>query len=572
MEDRDVTRRVSPGCISALLLGFLVGGCGGDDDEAVGDIGPATLFTDITDESRLDFVHDAAVTGDYWFPEISGPGAALFDYDGDGDLDIYLVNGAYRSESPETPTLRNQLYRQAADHTFENVTDVSGLGDTGYGMGVAVGDYDNDGDLDVYVTNVGPDALYRNDGDGSFTNVSRAAGITNPDWGTSVAFIDLDLDGRLDVYVATYAIIDTTLKCVDPAGRRVYCAPYKYQGLPDVIYHNNGDGTFTDISESSGITADSGKGLGVIGVDLTDDGFPDIYVANDGNPNNLWVNGRSGSFRDEAQQLGLAVNAAGLAEASMGIAVGDVFNIGKLDLFLTHLTAESNTFYRSAPFGFEDASVAVGLGGPSLPVTSFGTGFIDYDHDGDLDVVIVNGRVNPGPALIDRDPPEYWDRYAEPNMIFENTGDGRFRNVSESAPDFSGDIAPSRALVFGDIDGDGDLDMLVTNLGGRARLYRNDAAQGNWLIVRAVDRALRRDATGASVTVVADGNEYRRLVLAAYSYLSSNDPRAHFGLGTATAVDEIRVIWPGGTAERFAGVPVNQVVTVEKGRGSRIDG
>lgn len=571
------SRKGSTPTVQALLSSlFLVLGCGLPESARDGVRGaPAVaLFRDITDEVKLDFVHDPGVDGSYYMPESIGSGGGFLDYDNDGDLDIYLVNGARRGAAePDRPPIRNRLFRQADDGTFVDVTESSGLGDTGYGMGMAVGDIDNDGDLDVYVTNVGPDALYRNNGDGTFSNLSKAAGIENPHWGTSALFFDFDLDGFLDIYVANYVALDTSIVCTDRAGRPDYCGPAGFRGAPDVLYRNNGNGTFADVSVVSGIASGASKGLGVASADFNGDLYPDLYVANDGEANHLWINRGKGTFEDRALILGAAVNALGQAEAGMGIALNDIDNDADFDLFVTHLRGESNTFYRNAGIhGFQDDTSLAGLAGPSFPYTGFGTGFVDYDHDGDLDLAVVNGRVTRGALLTQTEPAGYWDSYAEPNLLFKNDGQGRFRDVSALAAAFARTVENSRGLALGDLDNDGDVDLLVTNEGGRARLLRNNGEEkGHWLMIRAVDPALRRDAIGAEVTVVVGEKRFHRLIAPGYSYLSSNDPRAHFGLGGATAVDQIQVQWPDGETETFLGVAADQIITLEKGHGTSRD-
>src|SRR5262249_23238885 len=331
------------------------------------------FFTDITEQSHLNFIHDPGVDGTHFMPESLGSGGAFFDYNNDGLLDIYLVN-AGPHDKPNT-TVKDRLFEQQHDGTFVDVTDKAGLGDTGYGLGVAAGDYDNDGDLDLYVTNFGHDKLYRNNGNGTFTDVTAQAGITNSGWSSSVIFLDYDLDGALDIYVAKYLEYDPGVHCTDKAGRPEYCGPQGFLGLPDVLYHNNGNGTFTDVSVKSGIAGSSLKSLGVVSADFNGDGYPDIYVANDGDPNHLWINQKDGTFRDEAPDLGAAVNALGQPEAGMGVAAGDIDGDGVLDLFLTHLRDEKNTLYRNlGTTGFQDDSWAVGLAGPSMAYTGFGTG------------------------------------------------------------------------------------------------------------------------------------------------------------------------------------------------------
>ena len=532
-----------------------------------------SLFSDITHEAALDFVHEAGIDSGYAMPQITGSGGGFLDYDNDGDLDIYLVNGS-RSESASDSGFfaRNRLFRQEDDGTFTDVTDASGLGDAGYGMGIAAGDMDNDGNTDIYVTNVGSDALYRNNGDGTFSDVTLEAGIANLDWGTSVVFFDLDVDGFLDIYVANYLQYDSSVVCTDEAGRRDYCGPQIFTSNPDVIYRNNGNGTFTDVSDAAGISRISSKGLGVVSADFNDDGYPDIYVANDGEPNYLWINQGDGTFEEEALILGAAVNMLGRAEAGMGIGMNDLDNDGDWDLFVTHLRGESNTLYRNVGGrAFQDDASASRLGGISIPFTGFGTGFLDFDNDGDLDLAVVNGRVTRGPLLDESTLGDYWAPYAEPNLLFENEGAGLFRDVSESVPALSEHPENSRGLALGDVDNDGDVDLLVTTGGGRARLLRNDTRGGHWLLVRAFDPALRRDAFGSRVSVTAGDRQYHRIVTPGYSFLSTSDPRVHFGLGNASGLVEVVVRWPDDTRESFGGIEIDRIVTLEKGSGVLID-
>ncbi len=560
-------------CVYLLtfLLAFIIAGCRNSNTSQPEKNKPVqVLFTDITEKSKLHFVHDAAVEGDYFYPEVMGSGGAFFDYDNDSDLDVYLINGAHRTEKRAgKPELRNRLFRQESNEIFVDVTEFSGLGGSGYGMGVAIGDIDNDGDVDVYVTNYGPDKLYRNNGDGTFTDISQQTGISNPAWATSAVFFDYNRDGFLDIYVANYVTYDPAVICTDKSGRKDYCGPQAYDGEPDVLYRNNGNGTFTDVSVASGIGRIPSKGLGVVAADFDLDHYPDLYVANDQEPNHLWMNQRNGTFQDVALALGAAVNAAGQAEAGMGIALGDADADADPDLFVTHLRNETNTLYRhSGKLGFQDDTAASGLGAFSLPYTGFGTGFFDYDHDGDLDIAVVNGRVTRGPLLTHNNPPKYWDHYAEPNLLYENDGSGRFLSKHERAGPFCSDINNSRGLAFGDVDNDGDIDLLITNDGEPAKLFRNDIkGKGHWLMVQAKDPLLKRDAIGAVITVLVEGKRLTRFVAPAYSYLCSNDPRVHFGLDKAGSVEQIMIVWPDGSNETFPGVKADQFIVLEKGKG-----
>jgi enediyne biosynthesis protein E4 len=513
------------------------------------------FFTDITQQSKLNFVHDPRVSGKYFFPEVMGSGCALFDYDNDNDLDIYLVSGT-----------QNHLFQQKDGGTFEDVTNASDLGDTGFGMGVAIADIDNDGDLDVFVTNYGPNQLYRNNGNGTFSNITQQSGINTEGWSTSAVFFDYDRDGFLDLYIARYVKVNPAVICTDRAGRKDYCGPDGYEAEPDLLYRNNGNHTFTNVSASAGIDRHPRKGLGVLTGDFNFDGYMDLYVANDREPNTLWINQKNGRFQDMSLQLGVAVNALGRSEASMGIAIGDVNEDGKQDLFVTNLRDETNTLYvNKGALGFQDESISSGLGLPSLPFTGFGTGFFDFNQDGNLDVAIVNGRVTRGALLTKNQPPQYWDPYMEPGLLFENFGNARFKNIRSTS--FTSVLENARGLAFGDIDNDGDIDFLINNCGGAARLLRNDfAPKGHWLIIRAFDPALNRDSYGAKISISAAGKNFTRWVSPAYSYLSSNDPRVHFGLGSATSAD-IQVVWPDGKTESFGSVKGDQILTLRKGSG-----
>jgi hypothetical protein len=516
----------------------------------------------------IDFVHDPGMEGKHMAPEVMGSGAGLFDYDNDGDLDIYLVQAGPLPESKK-PRPPDRLYRQNADGKFTDVTVESGLGDTGYGTGVSVGDIDNDGLVDVFVTNYGPNSLYRNQGNGKFTNVSAKAGIQGSHWSASSAFCDYDADGFLDLYVANYVKFDPAKVCVKGDGAPDYCSPQSLPYETDILYHNNGNGTFADVTRASGIGAERLPGLGVVCTDFTGDGRIDIYVANDGEANNLWVNQGNGKFEDQAFLMGAAVSAMGRPQASMGIALGDIDSDSDLDLFMTHLINDYNTLYvNDGKYGFEDQSAAAGLVAPSLPFTGFGTAFIDYEHDGDLDIVVVNGAVDrhkpyPGARMSD-----YWNRYAEPKHLYLNDGKARFKEIGKDVGSFAADFDLSRGLAVGDVDGDGDLDLLVNNTAGPARLYRNDAKKvGSFLLVRAWDEKRKRDAHGAVVIVSAGGKEYVRVADPAFSYLSANDPRAHFGISGASRAESVRVRWPDGGEEQFPGLELNQSVVLKKGQG-----
>lgn len=539
--------------------------CAAGDSIPVG----VPLFTDITADVGLDFIHQAGVDSSFYMPEIGGAGAAFLDFDNDGDLDIYLVNGG--SHAGSAKEVSNRLYRQDADGKLTDVTEFSGLGDTGYGMGVAVGDIDNDGFVDVYVSNVGPDALYRNLGDGSFQDISATAGINNSAWSSSIVFFDYDRDGLLDIYITNYLKLDANVTCPDPAGRPDYCGPASFDGVADVLYHNLGNGRFADVSVSSGIASGGSKGLGVISADFNDDLYPDLYVANDGEANHLWINNRDGTFTDQASASGVALSGLGRPEAGMGIAFADLEDDGDFDLFVTHFRGETNTLYRAVENGYRDESSPAGMDLASRPRTGFGTGFFDFDNDGDLDLVVVNGGVVRGATTV-MGAGGYWDAYSEPNLLFENRserGNGiRFVDVSSFAPDLTADIASSRGLAFGDFDNDGGVDLLLNNAGGGARLLRNSGPRGHWLLVRLVDPEQGGNAYGTMVTVSSGRQKMRRVVAPAYSYQSSNDVRVHFGLGESEMIDELEVKWPDGTTETYSNIGSDQRIVITKGAGT----
>ena len=558
-----------------LWLGFACGcgGGGGDGgDETTSSPTATQWLTEITSSVGIDFVHETGATGDLHMAEVMGAGCALFDYDNDGDLDLYLTTSNRTLPAGAVASAPvNRLYRQEADGRFVDVTIASGLGDGGYGMGVAVGDIDNDGDADVYVTNYGRDRLYRNRGDGTFVDITDAAGLEVDGWSCSAAFFDYDGDGFLDLFVTQY-VNYTPRRCFDLAGRPDYCGPLAFPPRSDVLLHNNGDGTFSDVSEAAGITVVAAAGLGVVCEDLDDDGRIDVYVANDAYPNHLWINRGDGTFEESAVIMGAAYNLHGQPEAGMGVLAADLDNDLALDLFVTHLRVETNTHYRNlgAGAGFIDTTGESGLGASSMLYTGFGVAAFDLELDGDLDIFVVNGRVNRLDPLEGARPwtAPPWDFLAEPNLFYLNAGGGRFVLTLEPVEAFTRPIEVTRGLAIGDIDDDGDVDLVINNAAGPARLYRNDAPRrGHWLIVRPVDPALRRDAIGARVTVFLDGRRLMRPITRSFGYLSSSDPRAHFGLGDADRVERIEVRWPGGDREDFAVPGIDRVVELVRGTG-----
>lgn len=557
-------------------------------------------FLDITDAVGLDFEHAVGPLGTYFTPEVNGTGGAMFDFDNDGDLDIYLVNSGRSpradGEFPAELRTENRLYRQEADGRFVDVTAASGLGDTGYGIGCAVGDIDNDGDLDVYLTNYGADQLYENQGDGTFRNVTQQCGIDNREWSTCAAFFDYDRDGRLDLVVSNYTadpVYGHSIACGLTASRVSYCGPHKFSQTIDRLYHNDGSAAdavseahtvrFSDVTEQSGLSTGLTAGFGVICADFNRDRWPDVYVASDMTSNRLWINQHDGTFRDEAVVRGVAVSGSGLSQGSMGVGLGDIDGDDDLDVVVTNLATEAAIVYADDGTGvFTDVTPASGLRMPTRPHTGWGVALVDLDHDGDLDVPIVNGLVVPGGSGFpphgedvfrerhDRvvDPLAYWDEYVDDNLLLMNDGQGNFDDQSLEAGDFTATLGSGRALITGDIDNDGDMDLLVTYCGGKARLYRNDMPKvGHWLKVRAVDARYGRDAYGAEVIVTVGGRSFRQLVQPAMSYLASNDVRVHFGLGQTATYDEIIVHWPDGTSRRYEGGPTDRLIELSTATG-----
>lgn len=561
------------GClVLALTLGLL--GCWSGPSGPVTPPGGAdgpVWFEDITEAVGLDFVHDPGPTGTYFLPQVIGSGCA-FIHDGDGTAYLFLLQNA----GPDSPSV-NRLYRRRPDGRLEDVTAGSGLGVAGYNMGVAVADVNNDGRPDVLLTQYGGIRLFLNLGGGRFEDATAEAGLRNPLWGVSAAFFDYDRDGWLDLVVVNYLDYGPTKEpCVTPEGRRDFCGPNTMPGTCSRLFRNRGaaaDGQpparvrFEDVSGASGIGRLPGPGLGVACADFDGDGWPDIFVANDGQPNRLWINGHDGTFADEAVSRGVAYDAAGRALAGMGVALGDVDNDGLLDLYVTHLTWETNTLWKQGPRGqFRDRTRPARLASTDWRGTGFGTLLSDFNLDGAMDIAVVNGRVLGGPA------PDagrgFWQPYAERNQLFANDGAGTFRDLSPANPPFCGHSNVARGLAVDDFDGDGAPDLLVTALAGRARLFRNVAPQrGHWLRIRALDPQRQRDAYGAEVCVQSGERRSLRLINPAQSFLSSSSPLALFGLGETTQVDSIRVHWPDGSQEAFPGGAVDRSIVLRKGEG-----
>ncbi len=549
--------REHAGRLAVLLL---ASACGAACSEGVA--GTEVWFRESALERGIDFVHVRARETRYQFPEIMGGGAALFDADEDGLLDLYLV----QSGDLELPSedFASQIYRNRGAGRFEDVTAGSGAAGAGYGMGVACGDYDGDGDTDLYVTKFGPDTLLRNEGAFHFADATASSSADDPSWGTSAAFFDPDQDGDLDLFVVNYVNWSPQLEaeCTTALGRD-YCSPNNYDSpAQDVLYESRGDGTFADVSDSSGITAVLGNGLGISIGDFDADGLADVYVANDQQPNQLWKNLGGLRFEDVALLAGCAVNMNGESEAGMGTVAADAENDGDLDLFITHLRDETNTLYVNDGGTFHDGTASSGLGMPSLRYTGFGTGFYDFDHDGWLDVYVANGAVTRNwPPFDDRDP------YAEPDQLFRGQGAGRFAEVFPQGGTSAPVIANSRGAAFGDIDNDGDVDAVVTENADRVHVFENVySAKGHWIELRVRERS-GSDALGALVRLEHAGSVQWRPLHPAMSYCSSNDPRVHFGLGRRAETAQVLVRWNDGVQESFGPLEVNRIHELRRGQG-----
>jgi hypothetical protein len=507
-------------------------------------------FHELESGTGLDFRHNAFAEQRFHFPEIMGSGLGLLDFDQDGWLDVFVVQSGDLMR-PDAETSGDRLYRNLGGLRFEDVTAASGIRDADYGTGCACADFDADGDTDVFVTNVGRTRLWRNEGGGRFSDATALANAGDDGWSTSAAWLDLENDGDLDLFVAHYVRWSPELEseCFSGDARRDYCPPTKYASEPDVLLSNRGDGTFEDWSARAGLHAADGSGLGVGCGDWNADGFADVYVANDMQANQLWINDGSGHFRDEAAQRGCALSGAGFPEAGMGCAPFDVDQDGDLDVFATHLRGQKNTLYRNlrAPDGsragqFEDASARLGLAGPSLPFTGFGVAFADFDLDAHVDLFVANGRVGLEQPIEDPTRP-----YAERDLLFRWAGE-RFvvtARTGQARP------AASRGLALGDLDNDGDLELVISTANGALRLLRNDAPRDRGWVMFDVREARGELARGARVTIESGGRRQHRSVDPAYSYLSSNDPRVHFGLGSARAIDAVHVTWLDGATSSF---------------------
>jgi enediyne biosynthesis protein E4 len=530
-------------------------------------------FLELAQPTGLDFVHVNGMSGQRYIAEIMGPGVALVDYDNDGDLDVYAVQGQALRKGDQPDESQDHLFRNdlqvrpdgSRSLRFTDVTAPAGLVPRSHGMGVAAGDFNNDGWTDLYLTRFGADALLRNNGNGTFTDVFLSAGLTDPGWTVAVSFLDFDRDGWLDLFVSSYVRYSTMsdIQCVAPTGARDYCSPQSYPPVPGRLFRNKRDGTFQDVTVASGIAKEYGPALGTLAFDANGDGWVDLYVANDGADNQLWLNRHNGKFENTAVMAGVAVNGQGKAEGSMGVDAGDFDNDGDEDLLIANLTGEGSTLYENNGTGsFQDIAAATGLRTQTLAYTGFGTAWFDADNDGWLDILTVNGAIATIQALAAAgDPFPLHQR----KQLLRNTGSRRFEDVTASAGSAFAASEVGRGAAFGDIDNDGDVDVVVANNNGRMRLLQNNHRGTHWLGVRAVG-ASGRDMLGTMVGVVlSDGSVRWRRVRSDGSYGSANDPRLVFGLGATGQPARIQVRWPSGRMDEWPQTTVNRWVVVREG-------
>jgi hypothetical protein len=522
-------------------------------------------FTDITDQAGIKFKHVSTPEKKYIVESMSG-GVAFFDYDNDGYLDIYLVNSLTVDMVKSKQKTQSALYHNNGNGTFTDVTDKAGVGDIGWGMGVAIGDYNNDGWDDIYVTCLGPNHLLKNNGNGTFTDVTQKAGVADPRWSTGAAFLDYDNDGKLDLFVSNYVDFDVNNLPEFGKGRTcqfkgvpVQCGPRGLKGAGDSLYHNNGDGTFTDVSKKAGVSdAEGYYGLGVICSDFDDDGLVDIFVANDSTPNFLYHNNGDGTFKDIGFPAGVAVNENGSEQGSMGVTLGDYNHDGRLDLFITNFDDDYNTLYRNDGKGsFTDVSYAAKVAALSLPYVGWGTWFFDYDNDGWPDLLVVNGHVYP-----------QLPTYRQRNFVHRNNRDGTFTEVGAQLGAPFAEKRTGRGAAFGDIDNDGDVDVLINNLDGPPQLLRNDGGNaGNSVLIKTVGVKSNRDGIGARIKIISGDLTQIGEVYSGGSYLSQSDLRVHFGLEKRTKIDQIEVHWPSGMVDKVTSVGANKIFTIKEGQG-----
>ena len=556
-----------------------------------GTIGGLLCFNEVAISNGIHFRHTDGRHGEKYYLETPGSGLAWFDYDNDGDSDLYFVNSTDVSGRNSVPPSTNALYRNNGNGSFTDVTVDAGVNHEGYGFGCCVGDYDNDGFKDIYITNFGVNVLYHNNGNGTFTGVTKEAGVGDEQWSTGAAFADYDRDGDLDLFVANYveyrleddpicywvsSRFDNKSDAWKPRKKntfhspllvrhRIYCLPKNFEGAPDVFYRNNGDGTFTDVTHESGLGNLDGKGLGAVWSDYDNDGDADLFVANDTTPNMLYQNKNDGTFVNVALHAGVvAVGKNGIPLSGMGTSFGDYNNDGKLDLVVTNFENDPNCLYRNNGDGtFSDETYSSGVGKNSLPYLAWGVGFLDLDNSGHQDMFVANGHIDDNVKVYTPSA-----AYAQQNQIFLNLGDSSFREISNQCGPGLQLKKVSRGAAFADYDNDGDIDIAISNSNQTPDLLQNDSDnQNHWLIIETVGTTSNRDGIGTRVTIVTEGGQQIREVKSGSSYLCQNDMRLHFGLGNAEMIDEVMVRWPSGLVEQFKNVKGDQFLRATEGEG-----
>jgi len=516
--------------------------------------------------SGIHWTHTAARSAEKYLPEATGPGCAFLDYDNDGWLDIYLVNSGKCDFFTPAQPMRNALYRNNRDGTFTDVTEQAGVRGGGFGMGIAVGDYNNDGFADLYLTQYGKSILYRNNGDGTFTDVTEKAGLGVQGWASNAVWFDYDNDGRLDLFIGQFAEFDKANGCgLSSDGKRHYCIPRILRSTPSWLFHNNGDGTFTDVSKESGIAASLGKAWGVVATDVNNDGRLDLFVANDTVGNFLFLNRGGGKFEEVGLRADVAYSADGRARSGMGVDSADFNQDGWMDLFVANIDEEIFSLYQNNGNGtFEDVAMSLGIGMATRWMSGWGLKFLDYDNDGNLDLFLANGFPD---DLVEEFSSQV--KYREPLLLFQNVG-GKFKNVSEQSGPVFAKTFSARGLATGDFDNDGSVDVLISVNDSSPLLLKNHAGrQNHWLGVQLVGTRSNRDAVGARVSYQSGDLNRSRMKVGGGSFLSSHDPRLVLGLGKRTRVDWLEVNWPqpGGTIERFTNLPTDRYVTIVEGTG-----
>lgn len=533
-------------------------------------VGGQILLRDVTQETGITFEHTDGSSGRHYLIETMSAGVALFDYDRDGRVDVYFLNGAPLEGTSIDVAPTNALYRNDGDFKFTDVTGEAGVGDTGFGLGVAIGDYDNDGYLDIYVNNSGPNVLYRNNGDGTFTDVTNDAGVAGGDLaGAGANFLDIDKDGDLDLFAANYVAWSYEAHVGRYFGAwMVYPGPRDYDRMPNVLFRNDGDGTFADVTEASGIASHVGAGMGTVAADCDNDGDTDIIVANDDWGNFLFQNDGTGKFTETGLVSGVAYDINGAPQSSMGVACADYNNDGWLDLQMTSYQTELATLYENIQGEFfDDVTRATGAGAGTLVDVTWGNGFSDFDNDGDRDLFIACGHVNDNVE-------KFSDvvKYAAPNILLMNTGDGKFTNVSDQCGDGLAVARVSRGAAFDDLDNDGDIDVVILNSRRKPTILRNDSAEGNhWILIRLRGVKSNRDGVGAHVHVVAGDLRQMAEVHSGQGYQSHYGMRLHFGLGKRERIDRIEIQWIGGGMDVVENVPTDRLITITEGKGETGD-